>query len=80
MFIPIMLPMFFSIVRILPEGLMNVLDWWPTVALARLLRTGFTLNPPINTYKMEIIYLVSLTLILFGITLWVIKKKTIKGV
>jgi len=80
MFIPIILPLFFSIVRVLPEGLMKVLDWWPTVALARLLRTGFTLNPPINAYSIEIFYLLSLTFVLFGITLWVINKKMVKGV
>jgi len=80
MFIPIILPIFFSIVRVLPQSLMNVIDWWPTVALARLLRTGFTLNPPINTYGIEVIYLVSLSFVLFGINLWVINRKTVKGV
>ena len=79
MFIPIILPIFFSIVRILPKWLMNIIDWWPTVALARLLRAGFTLNPPLNTYGGEIIYLLSLSLVVLLITLWIVKQQTIKG-
>ncbi len=79
MFIPIILPIFFSIVRVLPDNIMKFIDWWPTVALARLLRAGFTLNPPISAYRTEMIYLLSLSLVLFGITFSVIHKKTIKG-
>jgi len=79
MFIPIILPIFFSIVRVLPNSVMRIIDWWPTVALARLLRTGFTLNPPINTYGIEVIYLLSISLIVCGITFWVIQKEMIKG-
>jgi hypothetical protein len=58
---------------------MNIIDWWPTVALARLLRAGFTLNPPLNTYGGEIIYLLSLSLAVLLITLWIVKQQTIKG-
>lgn len=79
MFIPVILPIFFSVVRVLPNNMMNFIDWWPTVALSRLLRVGFTLNPPINTYGSEVIYLLSLSLVLFGITVWVIQKEKIKG-
>jgi ABC-type Na+ efflux pump permease subunit len=79
MFIPIILPIFFSIVRVLPETLMKIIDWWPTVALARLLRAGFTLNPPLNTYGIEIIYLLTLSIIFCGITLWAVQKQTVKG-
>jgi ABC-type transport system involved in cytochrome c biogenesis permease component len=79
MFIPIILPVFFSVVRIFPDYIMNIIDWWPTVALSRLLRAGFTLNPPLNTYVLEIIYLLSLSLVLFGITLGVIRQKSVKG-
>lgn len=79
MFVPIILPIFFSVVRILPDSIMTIVDWWPTVALARLLRTGFTLNPPINAYGIEIIYLLSLSLVVLLVTLGVIKKQTVKG-
>jgi ABC-2 type transport system permease protein len=79
MFIPIILPIFFSIVRVLPQGVMNFIDWWPTVALSRLIRAGFTLNPPLNSYGPEALYLLTLSMIIFTITLWVINRKTVKG-
>lgn len=79
MFIPVILPIFFSVVRVLPDRMMNFIDWWPTVALARLLRAGFTLNPPLNTYGTEIVYLLCLCLLFLGITLWVIRRQRIKG-
>ena len=79
MFIPVMLPIFFSVVRVLPEGIMKVVDWWPTIALSRVLRAGFTLKPPLNTYGIEVVYLLSLCLVFFGITLWTIHRQRIKG-
>jgi ABC-2 type transport system permease protein len=79
-FLPTMLPIFFSIVRELPDPLMKVIDWWPTVALARMLRAGFTLNPPTNTYSIEMIYLVILSIIFFLITLLVIRHQRAKGI
>jgi len=79
-FLPTMLPIFFSIVRELPAPLMKIIDWWPTVALARMLRAGFTLNPPTNTYSIEMIYLVFLSLLFFLITLLVIRRQREKGV
>ena len=79
MFIPIILPLFFSVVRVLPDRIMNIIDWWPSVALARLLRAGFTLNPPLNTYGGEMIYLLFLSLIFLIITLGIINHQTIRG-
>jgi hypothetical protein len=79
MFIPVMLSIFFSVVRVLPKGLMKVVDWWPTIALSRVLRAGFTLNPPLNTYGREVVYLICLCLVFFGITLWMIHRQRIKG-
>jgi ABC-type transport system involved in cytochrome c biogenesis permease component len=79
MFIPVILPIFFSVVRILPDNVMNYIDWWPTVALSRLLRVGFTLNPPLNTYGSEAIYLLSFCLVFFGITMWTIRRQMVKG-
>ncbi len=78
-FIPTMLPLFFSVVRIFPENLMKIIDWWPIVALSRLLRAGFTYQPPFNTYRMEGIYLLIYTLIFFSLTLLVIRRQTFKG-
>lgn len=80
MFIPVILPIFFSLVRELPDPLMQVVDWWPTVALSRLLSAGFTLNPPAGTYGIEGVYLLSLSLVLFAVTVWVIQKRSDKGV
>ena len=68
LFIPTMLPLFLSVVRVLPEPLMKIVDWWPTTALLRFLRAGFTLNPPVSTYGIEAIYLLSLSLIFLGLT------------
>jgi len=79
MFIPIIMPIFFSIVRVLPDRIMTIIDWWPTVALARLLRAGFTLNPPLNTYGREALYLLSLSLVVLFITLQIINKQMVKG-
>ena len=79
MFIPVILPIFFSVVRILPDNIMKYVDWWPTVALTRLLRAGFTLNPPLSTYSSEVVYLLSLCLVFFAITMWMIRRQLVKG-
>jgi len=78
-FLPTMLPIFFSIVRELPDPIMTVIDWWPTVALARMLRAGFTLNPPSNTYSIEMVYLVLLSLTFFLVTMVAIHRQRVKG-
>jgi hypothetical protein len=79
MFFPTILPFFFSIVRILPEGVMRFVDWWPTVVLFRLINTGFTLNPPFHSYWKEGLYMILLSLILILFTIRVIRSKTLKG-
>ena len=79
LFIPTVLPIFFSVVRVFPEYVLKVVDWWPTVALSRILRAGFTLNPPLNSYSTEMIYLLGLSLFFSLITLWVIQKQMVKG-
>lgn len=79
MFIPTILPFFFSIVRILPEGVMRFIDWWPTVVLFRLIKTGFTLNPPFQSYWKEGLFMILFSLILILFTTRIIRSKTLKG-
>ncbi len=78
-FLVALLPTFFAIVRILPEPLMLIVDWWPTVALTRLLLTGLTYQPPLSTYGWEALYMLALILIFFGLNVWIIRKKSLKG-
>jgi hypothetical protein len=74
-----LLPTFFAVVRILPEPLLNVVDWWPTVALSRLLRAGLTYQPPLSTFGWEALYMLVIVLIFFGLNVWIIQKKSLKG-
>ena len=78
-FLVALLPTFFAVVRILPEPLMHIVDWWPTVALTRLLLAGLTYQPPLSTYGWEALYMVALILIFFGLNVWIIRKKSLKG-
>lgn len=77
--IPTILPLFFSIVRILPDTLMLIIDWWPTVALYRLIQSGFSYQPAFHSFRIELIYLVSLALIFLGLTVFSINKQSIQG-
>ncbi len=79
MFIPTMLPLFLSIVRILPKGVLLIIDWWPIVVLFRLLKTGFTLNPPILSFWKEGLYMILFSSVLILLTTWVIRRKTLRG-
>ena len=76
LFIPTMMPMFFSIVRVLPESVMKIIDWWPTVALARLLRAGFSYQPPLNSFGWELLYLIGFSGIFLAITILVVRRQS----
>jgi ABC-type transport system involved in cytochrome c biogenesis permease component len=77
--IPTLLPLFLSIIRILPPGWMQVVDWWPTVALSRLIRAGLTYQAPLASYGREALYILALVLVFFGLTVWTIRGKSLKG-
>jgi len=79
LFIPTMLPLFLSIVRVLPDVLQKIIDWWPMVALFRLVRAGLTYQPSLSSFYREVIYLVGFSLIFLGLTIYAIKKQTLKG-
>jgi hypothetical protein len=78
-FIPTLLPLFLSVVRILPDSLLKIIDWWPTVVISRMLRLGFTYQPNISAYLIEAIYLVLLSVIFSFLTMWVLHKQTLHG-
>jgi ABC-2 type transport system permease protein len=77
--IPTILPLFFSIVRILPETLMMIIDWWPTVALYRLIQSGFSYQPAFSSFRWELVYLLTVSLIFFGLTVFSINKQSLQG-
>jgi ABC-2 type transport system permease protein len=76
LFIPTMLPMFLSIVRILPEAIMRIIDWWPTVVLSRLIQAGFSYQPPIQSFGWEALYLLLFVISFLAVTILVIRRKT----
>ena len=78
-FIPTLLPLFLSVVRILPDSLLKIVDWWPTVVISRMLRLGFTYQPNSSAYLIEVIYLVLLSVIFSFLTMWVLHKQTLHG-
>jgi len=78
LFIPTMMPMFFSIVRVLPDTLMKIIDWWPTVALQRLMRAGFTYQPPLASFGWELLYLMILSGIFLATTILVIRRQSVQ--
>ncbi|MCB2213772.1 ABC transporter permease [bacterium] len=77
--IPTLLPLFLSVIRILPPNWMLVVDWWPTVALSRLLRAGLTYQAPLASYAREASYILALVLTLFGLNIWAIRRKSLKA-
>lgn len=77
--IPTIFPLFFSIVRILPETLMMIIDWWPTVALYRLIQSGFSYQPAFSSFRWELVYLLTVSLIFFGLTVFSINKQSLLG-
>lgn len=79
MFIPTLLPLFFSIVKILPDYLTKVVYWWPTVVISRLIQAGLTYKTTANMFYIELFYIFGFIIIFFLITLLIIRKKTLKG-
>ena len=79
MYIPTLLPLFFSVVTILPDNLMKIIYWWPTVVISRLIRAGLTYKTNLNMFSIELIYIVGLIILFFLITLFTIRKKILKG-
>ena len=79
MFIPTLLPLFFSIVTILPDYLMTIIYWWPTVVISRLIQAGMTYDTHFKMFNLELLYVIGFIIVFFFITLLAIRQKTIKG-
>ena len=79
MFIPAILPVFFTIVTILPDYLTKIMYWWPTVVIARLIRVGLTYKTGFDLYRVELFYTIGYIIVVFLVTLLTIRRKTLKG-
>lgn len=72
---PLVIPIFLSMMTdLLPENLFKVIQWIPTVALAKALQRGFSGEAPAETYGPALAYVAFSTLVLFGLVAWVLRR------
>lgn len=75
-FIPLLLPVFLSIMDdLLPERFVNFLSWIPTVALSKAFRVSFSQSPMPEQVLPELLILVGSALVFFSLVVWVIYRQ-----
>jgi len=72
---PLVIPVFLSMLTdVLPETFFKVIQWIPTVALAKALQRGFSAEAPLETYGPALAYVAIFTLLVFGLAAWVLRR------
>jgi ABC-type transport system involved in multi-copper enzyme maturation permease subunit len=72
---PLVIPVFLSMLTdILPEPFFKVIQWIPTVVLAKALQRGFSAQAPLEIYGPALIYVAFFTLMVFGLVAWVLRR------
>lgn len=74
--IPLLLPPFFEMMdEILPSRVLRIIRSIPSVALARMLRTGMNPNPDWGFYVTQLLYLLAIVALLFALTVLLLKRR-----
>ncbi len=74
-FIPLLLPLFLSIMAdILPKTLIDVFSWIPTVALDRVFRISFSAHAPLTDFGPQLLLVACYAVLLFALVVWVLRR------
>jgi ABC-2 type transport system permease protein len=74
-FIPLLLPLFLSIMsNILPKILIDVFSWIPTVALDRIFRISFSAHAPLTEFGPQLLLVVCYAMLSFVVVVWVLRR------
>jgi ABC-type polysaccharide/polyol phosphate export permease len=72
---PLLLPLFLSFMRgLLPEALLSILQWVPTVALGKIFRVSFSENAQLSSFGLQLALVVGCTLFLLAAVVWVMRR------
>jgi ABC-type polysaccharide/polyol phosphate export permease len=72
---PLLLPLFLSFMRgLLPEALLSILQWVPTVALGKIFRVSFSENAELSSYGLELALVMGCALFLLAAVAWVMRR------
>lgn len=74
-FIPLLLPLFLSIMsNILPKTLIDVFTWLPTVALDKVFRISFSSHAPLTQFGPQLLLVACYAGLLFVLVVWVLRR------
>jgi ABC-2 type transport system permease protein len=74
-FIPLLLPLFLSIMSdILPKTLIDVFSWLPTVALDKVFRISFSAHAPLTQFGPQLLLVACYAALLFALVVWVMRR------
>jgi ABC-type Na+ efflux pump permease subunit len=74
-FIPLLLPLFLSIMsNILPKTLIDVIAWLPTVALDKVFRISFSAQAPLVQFGPQLLLVACYAAFFFTLVVWVLRR------
>jgi hypothetical protein len=74
-FIPLLLPLFLSIMSaILPKTLIDVFSWLPTVALDKVFRISFSAHASLAQFGPQLLLVACYAVMLFALVVWVLRR------
>jgi ABC-2 type transport system permease protein len=74
-FIPLLLPLFLSIMSdILPKTLVDVFSWLPTIALDRVFRISFSAHAPLSQFGPQLLLVACYAVLFFTLVVWVLRR------
>ena len=74
-FIPLLLPLFLSIMEnLLPENFFSIIRWIPTVALSRAIRASFSDRTPLSTFGPELALVLGVAFFTLMAVVWILRR------
>jgi hypothetical protein len=72
---PLMLPLFLSWMRgLIPDAVLDVMQWIPTVALAKIFQVSFSDNAALSSFGLELALVVGCTLVILITVVWALRR------
>jgi ABC-type polysaccharide/polyol phosphate export permease len=72
---PLMLPLFLTWMKgLVPDTVIAILKWIPSVAMGRIFRSSFAENAYLANYGLETVIVVGSALVLYAIVGWVLRR------
>jgi ABC-2 type transport system permease protein len=72
---PLLLPVFLSMMRgLLPDGVLAVMHWIPTVALTRAVRVSFSDAAPLAQFGPELALVAGCAVLVYALVAWIVRR------